>query len=98
VVAFPGDVVEFTVEGGKALVFVPGGEQIFNELDGNDFLVGPEGTELQVREDVFSSIRQSNDKSQGALVVKYAVHCENEDGFYFAEGNSAPKIIIPRSP
>ena len=96
VVAYPGEVVEFTVQGGNALVFVPGGPQIFDELSGNDFVVEPGApARLTVRTDIFKSKQMPINKSQGAMVVKYAVHCDYGSGFYFAEGDSPPKIIIP---
>jgi hypothetical protein len=38
----------------------------------------------------------SGDLPHGALVVKYAIHCTQGGETYFAEGNSAPIIIIPR--
>jgi hypothetical protein len=96
VVAFPGEVVEFTVEGGTALVHIPGGDQYFDGLSGNELSLDPEkgpGT-LMVKTGVIPE-----GLPQGALVVKYSVHCRAEDGeTYFAEGDSAPKIIIPKFP
>jgi hypothetical protein len=102
VVAFPGDVVEFTVENGAAWVFIPWGDQIFDDLNGNHFFIdsAEESTRrLTVGANFSSSERGETLKSHGALVIKYAIHCTHEGGeAYFAEGNSAPKIIIPKGP
>ena len=98
VVAVPGDEVEFIVEKGAASFFFPGGNKIFCQLmdeNRNDFSLDSEREAtktLTVSKDIFSS------EHQGALVVKYAVHCTQGDETYFAEGNSAPKIIIPKFP
>jgi hypothetical protein len=96
VVAFPTDVVRFTVDGGEALVFIPGGEGIFDNFNGNAFSVPADGFELTVSEDVFNNASWLNPESHGALVVKYAIHCMKDGETYFAEGNSAPRIIIPK--
>jgi hypothetical protein len=98
VVAFPGEVVEFTVEGGEASVFVPGGNQIFVELESDVFTV-ESGVikELRINPNILEI--QGSEKSvasRGALFVKYAIHCTQDGETYFAEGNSAPIIIIPR--
>jgi len=100
VVAFPGDEVEFIVEEGAAWVFLPGGNQIFEELSGNDFFIDSNeaAKTLTVSKGVFSTERGEIIESHGALVVKYAIHCTKGGETYFAEGNSAPKIIIPKFP
>jgi len=102
VVAFPEDSVRFTVDdgGGSASIHIPGGNQIFKELDGNNELYLDSGTSqtLTVKGDVFSTAKWWNPESHGALVVKYAIHCMKDGETYFAEGNSAPRIIIPRLP
>jgi hypothetical protein len=101
VVAFPGEVVEFTVERGKASIFVPGGDRIFDELNSDVFTVESGATtSLRINEHIITNLEEKRESVErlGALFVEYAVHCTQGDKTYFAEGNSAPRIIIPRGP
>ena len=93
VVAFPGDVVVFTVEHGEASIVVPRGNQIFDGFDsGNELSLDSDNSSrrLMVRKVVIPE-----DLPRGALVVKYSVACWKDGETYFAEGDSPPKIIIP---
>jgi hypothetical protein len=92
VVAFQGEEVEFTVQGGSALVHVPRGNQYFEGLSGNELFLDPDKGpgRLMVKTNVVPE-----GLPQGALVVKYSVHCWKDGETYFAEGDSPPKIIIP---
>jgi len=96
VVAFPGDEVTFTVDegGGSASIYIPRGDQIFEGLDGNNELCLNSGQTSQPL--TVSKEAVSRDLPHGALVVKYAIHCMKDGETYFAEGDSAPRIIIPK--
>jgi hypothetical protein len=95
--AFPGDKVTFTVDGdGSASIYIPRGDEIFEGLEGKNELCLDPGQTSQSLTVLKKAV--SRDLPHGALVVKYAIHCTQGGETYFAEGNSAPKIIIPRPP
>ena len=101
VVAFPEDEVRFTSMGGDSTFFFPEGDQIFEKGASSLVVIpveaGGEKT-LHIKADLFNDPALGNSvDTRGALFVEYSVYCKNEGGeAYFAEGNSAPKIIIPK--
>ena len=103
IVVFPEEYVEFKSIGGKSTFFFPEGDQIFEDRGDPPsrvvFSVGGEKVpvSLQINPEIFQSpVGQRFDPLRGALFFEYAVFCTTEDGkTYFAQGNSAPRIIIP---
>jgi hypothetical protein len=101
IVAFPGEEVSFKSNNGHSTFFFPKDNQIFEESGPVVFDVSA-GKEKTLRINKLILKNSDNNKSidrRGALFVEYAVYCTQERGdAYFAEGNSAPRIIIPRGP
>ena len=100
VVAFPGDEVSFSSIKGDSTFFFPEGDQIFEQPESRTFTVGSEQTvSRRIKSNVVDDqVFEKTIGTRGVRFVEYAVSCKNDDGIYFAEGNSAPKIIIPRFP
>ena len=107
IVASPGEEVIFKSNNGHSTFFFPNDIQIFEKTGPVVFDVSPENGEvtLQVWSEIFNNLATKEDnlatresvERHGALFVEYAVHCRDRDGTtYFAEGNSAPRIIIPK--
>ena len=97
VVAFPGDKVSFSSENGKSTFFFPEDGQIFEGEDVLTFTVGAEPHIRNIRP-VENLPFKDTIGQRDTLFVEYAVHCTKDGETYFAEGNSAPIIIIPRFP
>ena len=100
IVAFPGEEVIFASHNGDSTFFFPEGNQIFEGSESVVFLVeSGNSVSRQVKTGVIDdSDNKETVARRGALFVEYAVHCTKDGETYFAEGNSAPKIIIPRFP